>query len=134
MKKDIPFYPSEGVHLAVAKKTDELNQAEWYVCLINRNASILENVIVVSKGYGYKDGEQQKTSALRHLIPEVKSGSSVLIEPIDPSVFPLTNEFWVSYFIGKQIYDKKFVFVPDTIVEENLSFIEELGLEGILHP
>jgi len=39
----------------------------------------------------------------------------------------------VSYYIGSQIYDKRFVFVPETICEENLVFIQELEKEGVLH-
>jgi len=35
----------------------------------------------------------------------------MLIEPIDPNVLHLNNEYWVSYYIGSQIYDKRFVFV-----------------------
>lgn len=134
MKKDISFYPVEGVSLAIARKVNELNQIEWSVHLINRNDFTLENVIVTSKGYGVKEGEQQKTSVLRHMYPKVGSGSSVLIEPIDPTLFHLNNEFWVSYFIGRQVYDKKYIFVPDSIRTENLAFIEELGAEGVLHP
>jgi hypothetical protein len=45
----------------------------------------------------------------------------------------LNNEFWVSYFIGSQIYDKKFIFVPDSIIEENMMTIDPPGLEGVLH-
>jgi hypothetical protein len=39
----------------------------------------------------------------------------------------------VSYYTGSQIYDRKFVFVPETICEENLIFIRELEQEGVLH-
>ena len=35
--------------------------------------------------------------------------------------------------IGDQIFDKKFIFVPDSIVDENLISVPTLGLEGILH-
>jgi hypothetical protein len=56
-----------------------------------------------------------------------------LIEPIDPAVFHLNNEYWVSYYVGRQIFDKRFVFVPDTICEGNISFIKELEMEGVLH-
>jgi len=56
-----------------------------------------------------------------------------LIEPIDPSVFHLTNEYWVSYFIDGRIFDKKFIFVPDTITEKNLTFITEIDTKGVLH-
>jgi hypothetical protein len=52
---------------------------------------------------------------------------------ITPDVFHLNNEYWVSYYIGTQLYDKKYVFVPETIQDENLIPIEGLNLEGVLH-
>jgi hypothetical protein len=57
----------------------------------------------------------------------------VKIEPISPEVFHINNEYWVSYYIGNQIFDKKFIFVPESIREENLIPIAQLGLEGVLH-
>jgi len=39
----------------------------------------------------------------------------------------------VSYYLGNQIYDKRFVFVPDSICDENVISIKELGMEGVLH-
>ena len=36
-------------------------------------------------------------------------------------------------FIFDRPYDKRFVFVAGSICEENLTFIKELGKEGILH-
>ena len=116
------------MHIVIAK-TDE----GWKVFIINRNEHKLENIMVTSKGYGAKHKEQQKTSVLRHMIPYLDPGMHALIEPIDESVFHLTNEYWVSYFIDKQVYDKKFIFVPDTIIEDHLIFIDELGMKGILH-
>ena len=50
-----------------------------------------------------------------------------------PPCLKLFNEFWVSYYIGKDIYDKKFVFVPESVMEENLMPISEIGLDGVLH-
>jgi hypothetical protein len=134
MKKDIPFYPVKDVVLAVARKQADGGEPEWLVYLINKNEKPLENVMVTSKGYGEIDGEPQKTSTLRHMFPLIDTGGVALVEPIHPQVFGLNNEYWVSYFIGSQVYDKKYIFVPDTILEDNLSYIQELGLEGVLHP
>ena len=89
--------------------------------------------MITSRGYGEKNKEEQKTSTLRHMIPYLDPGMHALVEPIDKSVFHLNNEYWVSYFIDGQVYDKKFIFVPDTILPENLIFIEELEMKGILH-
>jgi hypothetical protein len=133
MKKDIQIPVVENVTLAVARERNLLNQFDWKVYLINNNTFAIENTLVASKGYGEKDGETQRTSTLRHFLDTVPAKSTIVIEPIDPTVFHLNNEYWVSYYVGSQIYDKKFVYVPDTICEANLTFIKELQLEGVLH-
>jgi hypothetical protein len=133
MIKDIEIPEVKNVTLAVARSKDILGKDEWRVYLINNNEHPLDNTLVASQGYGEKNGEKQTTSVLRHFLETVPPHSSALIEPIDPAVFHLNNEYWVSYYIGSQIFDKRFVFVPDTICEENISFIKELEMEGILH-
>ncbi len=136
MKKDIPFLPAEGIQVAIVRKINDLNAEEWHVVLINRNDEPIDNVFVTSKGYANSEtgeNDTQKTSTLRHFFPEVLPGGNVIVEPIIPEVFALTNEYWVSYFIGKQVYDKKFIFVPDSIVPDHLIDIEILGLKGVLH-
>jgi hypothetical protein len=132
VKKDIEIPLVQNVTLAVAKEGSD-GMGEWRVYLINNNDFPIENTLVASQGYGEKEGEKQKTSTLRHFLEMVPAKSFALIEPIDPGVFHLTNEYWVSYYIGQQIYDKRFIFVPDTICEENLIFIKELEMEGVLH-
>lgn len=133
MKKDINFLPVEGVQVAIARQENELGQYDWRVFILNQNDTPITNVFVTSKGYGQKDAEEQKTSTLRHFFAEIKPGAHEIVETIMPDVFHLNNEYWVSYFISDQIFDKKFIFVPDSIIEENLVTVPLLGLEGILH-
>jgi hypothetical protein len=137
MKDDINFDPVEGVSIAVVPDeraaTDEGRQV-WQVYLLNYNAFPLRNVIVSSNGYGTReDGEAVRTSTLRHVILEVEPQTAVPIEPIDPDLFHLNNQYWVSYYHGPQIFDKKFIFVPDSIVPANLIHIALLHREGVLH-
>lgn len=132
MIKDIVVPEVKNVTLAVAR-TNGPATPEWRVYLINNNDVSLENTLVASKGYGEKDGEKQNTSILRHFLETVGPHSTTVIEPIDPAVFHLNNEYWISYYIGTQIYDKRFVFVPDTICEANITYIKELEMEGVLH-
>ncbi|GGF35890.1 hypothetical protein [Echinicola rosea] len=133
MKKDIDFHPVTGVKLAIAK--EEVNgNSEWGVYIINHNMIELTNLMVTSKGYGILNGEDIKTSTLRHMIEELGSESIAKIEPIDPKLFVLNNEFWVSYYILDQIFDKKFVFVEGSMDEKNIQYIPALDLEGVLHP
>ncbi len=132
MIKDIQVPEVRNVTLAIVKEGIK-GLEEWKVYLINNNEFPIENTLVASKGYGEKEGEKQKTSTLRHFLETVPAKGSTLIEPIDSSVFHLNNEYWVSYYIGSQIYDKRFLFVPDTICEKNVIFIKELEMEGVLH-
>jgi hypothetical protein len=133
MMRDIEIPEVKNVTLAVVRKKQTGEQDTWIVYLINNNAFPIENTLVASKGYGLKDGEEQRTSVLRHYLETVPPRSAALVEPIDPAVFHLTNEYWVSYYIGPTIYDKRFVFVPDSIREDNIMFIKEIDMEGILH-
>ena len=133
MKKDIQIPEVKNVTLAVVREKNLLNVPEWKVYLINNNDVDLENTLVASKGYGEQEGEKQTTSVLRHFLETVPAQGNALIEPLDPAVFHLNNEYWVSYYIGSQIYDKRFVFVPDSICDENVIYIKELKMEGVLH-
>lgn len=133
MKAHIDFEPVAGVAIAIAQELDELGQETWNVFLINNNEFYLDNVLVTSKGYGEHNGTQVRTSVLRHMFEQVAPRSAVKVEPIDPGIFHITNEYWVSYYIGQKIYDKKYVFVPESIIPENLVEISMLNARGILH-
>lgn len=133
MKKDIDFPLVEGVSVAVVKSRSNDPEHLWTVYLLNESNDELHNVLIASKGYGYKEGEKQTTSVLRHLIEHVEPQSHVVIEPIAPALFHLYNEYWVSYYIGRKLYDKKFIFVPDSITEQNLTKIPQIHSQGILH-
>ena len=140
MKQDISFEPVAGVSIAIVPDADEITpgtegQPTWQVFLLNANDFPLENVLVASDGYGTQpDGQAVRTSTLRYHFPELAPHSATPVELIDPAVFHLTNQYWVSYYHGGQIYDKKFLFVPDSIVPENLSSLDLLaGRPGVLH-
>ena len=128
MRKDIKFPKIEDVLVTIAQDDEG-----WKVYLINRSDKKLETVMVTSKGYGKKEDQEQKTSVLRHMIPYLDPGMHALVEPIDAQVFHLNNEYWVSFFIDGQLFDKKYIFVPDSIIPDNLSYIPELELQGVLH-
>ena len=133
MKKDIEFPKVKGVSVAVIKRPISEIESEWLVYLINENDFPLENALVCSTGYGEMNGEKRKSSTLRHGFPIIPPKSTSMIEPIAPEVFVLTNEYWISYYVGNQLFDKKFVFVPETIIDDNLIIVPLLGEKGVLH-
>ncbi len=133
MKKDIEFPTVEGVKIAVTLQTDAFENEIWEVQIINRNGFPIENVMVTSRGFGDINGEEVKTSILRHFIENVPARAIKKIENIQPEVFVLNNEYWLSYYVGSQLFDKKFLFLPDSILKENLIEIVPFGLSGVLH-
>ncbi len=134
MKKDILFPVVKGVYIAIAHGEQQIEDATlWQVILINENSYALESVTVSSRGYGLLDEKEVETSALRHFFPTVEAQSYQAVELIDPAVFNINNEFWVSYFMGSQMYDKKFIFLPESIIKKNMTYIPILDKEGILH-
>jgi hypothetical protein len=132
MIKDLPQNIVEDIAVAVALEKENAESKVWYVYLINLKDQPIENVFITSKGYGEKDGEQVKTSVLRHMMPVIESQAYALIEPIDEQTFGLNNEYWVSYYIGRDIYDKKFIFVPESIVESNFIKLPVLNKVGVM--
>ena len=109
-------------------------RAIWQVYLLNHNAFALQNVIVNVNGFGQQEnGEKVRTSTMRYLFEEVPPRTAVPVEPLDAGLFHLNNQYWVSYYRGAQVFDKKFIFVPDSIVPDNFSRIPLLDRLGVLH-
>lgn len=138
MKQDISFDPVEGVSVAIVPAADGAltpeGQPLWQVYLLNHNPFPLQNVIINANGYGEQaDGEKVKTSTLRYVFEEIPPRTAVPVEPIDPALFHLNNQYWVSYYRDTQIFDKKFIFVPDSIVPDNFTHIALLDRAGVLH-
>lgn len=133
MKKDINIPEVKNVTFAITRKANDSETFIWEVHLINNNDFYLQNIIVMSRGYGEKDGEQIETSTLRHFFDEIKGNDTILIEPIDPELFILNNEYGLTYYVGDEIFFKKFTFTPAAMDEVHLTNIELLEAKGILH-
>ena len=132
MIKDLPDNVVKDIAVAVALEGESSESRTWYVYLINLKQQAIENVLITSKGYGEKDGEQVKTSVLRHMFEVVEGSTFKVIEPIDEQTFGLSNEYWVSYYIGTQIYDKKFIFLPESIVDSNFIKLPLVNKPGVM--
>jgi hypothetical protein len=58
--------------------------------------------------------------------------SYMLIEPIQENVFGLNNEYWLSFYIDGEIFDKKYIFLPESISEKYFTPIPFLGKKGVM--
>ncbi|MBB6498634.1 hypothetical protein [Pedobacter cryoconitis] len=132
MKKDLPENIVEDLAMAVVLMNETPESKNWTVYLVNLKGVQIDNVLISSKGYGEKDGRMVKTSVLRHFLGDVPATSFKGVEAIDTEVFGLTNEYWLSYYIDGTIYDKKFIFLPESIVDENLIKIPLVNKPGVM--
>jgi hypothetical protein len=132
MKKDIPDLLVENVAIAIVKEKDEHDNDVWNSYLINLKDHLIEAVIVTSTGYGEISGETVKTSTLRHFLNEVPANSFAKIEPLLEDVLTLSNEYWLSFYEGKNILDKKYIFLPDTLNEDNFVTIPIIKKRGVM--
>ncbi|MHC8948924.1 hypothetical protein [Sphingobacterium hungaricum] len=132
MKKDLPENIVREISIAVVLESESPTEKNWHVYLVNEKSEPLKNVFVTSKGYGVKDGKDVKTSTLRQFLADVASNSFIKIEAIDEQVFGLTNEYWLSYYIDEVIYDKKYIFLPESIVDSNLVRVPLVNKPGVV--
>jgi len=132
MRKDIHSPKVEGVAMAVVREPDEEGEEAWYVYLVNQNDFALENVLVSSRGYGEIAGEARKTSEMRHFIGQLGPKSWARIERIMEDVFALSNQFWLSFYIGNELHDKKYIFLPESIQEDNFTTVPLMKVRGVM--
>ncbi|MEQ9262094.1 MAG: hypothetical protein RLP14_02925 [Owenweeksia sp.] len=128
MKKDIHFPEVTDVKVAVGKRVDEKGESDFYVYIINNKPTDIENIMVVSNASEHEDGSGRKTSTLRHFMEHLDKQSSTRVERIDPKVFGFHNTFWVSFYIGRELFDYKFRIAPFS--EWELEEVPELDMQG----
>lgn len=133
MKEGLLGPKVENVNIAIVKE-EQNNEITYYAYLLNLRDDIMEGIIVTSTGYGVdpQTGEKIKTSSLRHCIELMLPNEAAKLEPLMEEVFKLANEYWLSFWVNDVMYDKKFVFLPETIQEKNMIDIPALGKKGII--
>ncbi len=128
MKKDIVVPKVEDVYVASVKEFNEIYRTEdWNIYIINNKSVALEMILIVSTGYS----SDKITSTMRHKLEALPPKSYAKVELIMEDLLSLKNEFLVTFFQDNKMYDKSFVFEPNTINNlslKKLPLIKELGV------
>jgi len=123
----------EDLAVAVVPESDTASQdTGWIVYLVNLKNEPIDGVIVASSGYGHIDGRQVKTSTLRQFFERISGNTFVKVELIEKELFRLNNEFWVSFWYNGKLFDKRYVFVTESITPDNLTEIPLLHKRGVM--
>ncbi len=135
MKKDIPQKKVENVAICIVPRGEEVLEGEpelWDVYILNLKEEAIQGVMVTTQGYGQLNGQDIKTSTLRHFFTDIPGQTAKLIEPIQTKVFDLTNQYWVSFKYNDFLYDKKYIFVRGSIDPSLFTQIPLLDKMGVM--
>jgi hypothetical protein len=132
MRSDIRPPKVEGIAMAVVREQDAEGGDAWYVYLINQRDEAIENVLVSSRGYGELGGEARRTSEMRHFLGRLEAKSWARIERIMEDVFPLSNQYWLSFYVGRVLHDKKYIFLAGSIDESNFTTLPLMQAKGVM--
>lgn len=132
MLKDIVDLVSKDVAIAAVHELNKEGEMVWNTYVVNFKNTIIEGVLVMSKGHGEIDGEERQTSTLRHFLDQIAPGSFAKIEPLPEDLLGFYNEYLLTYYVGSTLYDKKFVFEPYSISNKKAEYIEIFGQNGVM--
>lgn len=129
MRKDIVIPEVKEVYIAAVREfNQDFRTHDWNVFLINNSKDLLETVLIVSEGRS----EQQVTSLMRHKLDLLSAKSYAKVEFLEDRLLTLNNYFRVTFFIGETLYDKKFVFPSNSVIEDNAVGLPLMQVNGVL--
>lgn len=128
MRKDIEIPKVENIHIIAVREwdTDFLAQ-NWNIYLINNREDIIETVLVLSRG----SNKDQKTSTLRHGLKDIAPKTSAKVELITDEVLGFTNEYLVTFFAEGKLFERRFIFEPNSISEINAKLLPVMEKDGV---
>lgn len=134
MKEGLTGPIVENVAVAIVQELSEDKEFIYNAYLLNLREDIMEGIIISVTGYGKSpvNGEPSKTATLRHSLEVLLPNEAAKIEPLMEEVFAIDNEFWISFWVNDDLFDKKFVFSAGTIQPEKMEIIPLLGFKGTL--
>ena len=129
MRKDIEVPKAENVYVVAVKEwDDEFTGQDWNIYVVNDREDEITMVLVMSRG----ESDDRKTSTLRLDLGDIQSKSSGKVEFITTEVLGFTNEYLITFFSKNKLYERRFIFEPNSISEENTVKIPVLENDGIL--
>lgn len=133
MIKDIPIKKVEDIAIAILPKEGGSTEDElWDAYIVNMKDKPIKNILINTKGYGYREDEKVETGTFRYFIENAPAFSAVLIEPIQSELFDIAHEFFVTFTFDGYLFDKKYMFVAGSISEMNFTQIPILDRKGVM--
>lgn len=128
MRKDIEMPKAKDIHIVAVKEWDEdFAGQQWNIYLINNRSDLISTVLVLSRG----KNEDHKTSTLRHGLGDIEPKRAIKVEFILQEVLGFTNEYLVTFFAENKLFERKFIFSPNSISDKLMVELPVMESEGI---
>ncbi len=132
MKKDIEIKEATDIAIAIVPEKNSDGNTEWTVYFFNFKDTNIESVLINASASGVVDGEEKHTATVRFFIEKLAPLSFKKIEAILPEALRLNNRYWVSYYQGNEIFEKKFIIAADSVIQDNFTLVPFLNHAGLL--
>ena len=129
-KWERPTFPKDVNIIAIYEQLKD-EAPHWHIYLFNKTERELSTVLVTAGGYGELNGEDVKTTKLRYSLGDIGGYTAKRVEPITLEVMGLYNEYWVSFALDGELYDRKFTFPPSSITSQKSERIDTLEVEAV---
>jgi hypothetical protein len=130
MRKDIEIPEVKDIAIAIVPEKSGEGEREWSVYFLNLKEYAVDAVLINASANGRVNGEERHTATLRFFLDRIEGRSVKKFESILPDTFALNNHYWVSFYEGRQIFDKKYVFAANTVNEDRLVMVPILNKAG----
>ncbi|TVZ52795.1 hypothetical protein [Dokdonia sp. Hel_I_53] len=129
MRKDIEIPEVKDVYIAAVKEFHKDYKTEdWNAYIINDGNEPLEVVLMTIQGYN----EKQMTTHTRHKIDLLPAKGYAKLEFMEESIFKLDNFYSVTYFLKGKMYEKRFEFPANSILDDNAVELPVMDKRGVL--
>lgn len=132
MKKDIVIKDATDIAIAIVPDTKEDGETDWTVYFFNFKETKIESVLINASAAGVVDGEEKHTATVRFFIEKLEPLSYKKIEAILPEALRLNNRYWVSYYEGNEIFEKKYLIAADSNIPDNFMMVPFLNKPGLI--
>jgi hypothetical protein len=132
MKKDIIIKDASDIAIAIVPEKNEHDETHWTVYFFNFKETPIENVLINASASGVVDGVEKETANVRFLIEKLGPLDYRKIEAILPEALRINNRYWVSYYEGTEIFEKKFLIAADSHTPDNFMMVPFLNKPGLI--
>ncbi len=132
MKKDIVIKDATDIAIAIVPEKNEQGENDWTVYFFNFKETPIESVLINASASGVVDGEEKHTATVRFFIEKLDALSYKKVEAILPEALRINNRYWVSYYEGSEIFEKKFLIAADSNIPDNFMIVPFLNMPGLI--